>query len=304
MFVQHIIKHNKCTKTVVYKTLNNNLFDPLKKCLNRQVGTSSLVNLDVRANGVVIVYLNRPEQRNALNTNLAIRLNEIFEGIKDKTIKPKGNASVKALILTGHGKAFCAGADLKERQGMSEEQWEAQHKIFQTCCRTFQSLPIPLIASVNGHAFGGGLELICLSDWAYASEKALFGFPEVRLGIFPGLGGTQTLPRLIGINAARRLLLTGSTFTATEGHRLGLFSKVEKDGFATFEAALNDADEIAKNGPSAVKLAKQAIWEGYQTSCFDDAWNLSLDFYGKAFKSSERIEGVNAYNDKRTPKFE
>ena len=298
-----ITRHNDTSKVLFHKSRKEKHFHRYVNCQNKHLGTSSLVDLDIRENGVIVVSLNRPEARNALNTNLAIELNKVFEGIKDKSIKPKGNSSVKALVLTGHGKAFCAGADLKERLGMSEQQWEAQHKIFQKCCQTFQSLPVPLIAAANGHAFGGGLELICLSDWAYASEKALFGFPEVRLGIFPGLGGTQTLPRLIGINSARRLILTGVTFTAMEGHQLGLFSKLKANGEATLEAAVSDANEVAKNGPSAVQLAKRAIWEGYQTS-FDDAWSLSLELYGKAFKSSERVEGINAYNEKRNPKFE
>ena len=304
MLYRLITRHNTTSNALFHRSKKEKYFHRHVNCQNKHLGTSSLVDLDIRENGVIVVSLNRPEARNALNTSLAIQLNEVFEGLKDKSIKPKGNSSVKALVLTGHGKAFCAGADLKERLGMSEEQWDAQHKIFQKCCRTFQRLPIPLIAAANGHAFGGGLELICLSDWAYASEKALFGFPEVRLGIFPGLGGTQTLPRLIGINAARRLILTGATFTATEGHHLGLFSKLEANGEATLEAAVSDANEIAKNGPLAVKLAKRAIWEGHQTSSFDDAWKLSLELYGKAFKSSERVEGINAYNGKRSPKFE
>ena len=303
MFLSHVIKPNNNSKTLIYKIFKQKCLNSLKNSQIRQLGTSSLVDVDVRENGVVIVYLNRQEARNALNTNLALQLNKVFEGIKVRSIRPKSNSSVKALVLTGHGNAFCAGADLKERVGMSDEQWQSQHKIFQKCCKTFQSLPIPLIAAANGHAFGGGLELICLSDWAFAAEKALFGFPEVRLGIFPGLGGTQTLSRLIGINAARRLILTGSTFTADEGHRLGLFSKVEIDGVSTLEAAINDANEVAKNGPSAVQLAKKAIWEGYQISNFNDAWNLSLNLYGKAFKSAERVEGINAYNEKRKPEF-
>ena len=106
-------------------------------------GSLSSVNIDVKDNGVAIVFLNRPNVRNALNTHLASELLEVFEGIKDRSIKPKGNSSIKALVLTGYGKSFCAGADLKERHGMTNEQWESQHRVFQKCCRSFQSLPIP-----------------------------------------------------------------------------------------------------------------------------------------------------------------
>ena len=270
----------------------------------RNHGALSSVNVDVKENGVAVVFLNRPNARNALNTSLASQLLEVFEGIKEKSNKVKGVTSIKAVVLSGYGKSFCAGADLKERQGMTDEQWESQHQIFQKCCRTYQSLPIPTIAAANGHAFGGGFELICLSDWAYASSSAQFGFPEVRLGIFPGLGGTQTLPRLIGINAARRLILSGATLNANQGYQLGLFSGIEVDGSATLQAAIDDANLVAKNGPLAVKLAKRAIWEGYQIPKFNDAWNFSLELYGNSFKSQERIEGINAYNEKRHPKFE
>ena len=270
----------------------------------RNHGALSAVNVDVKENGVAVVFLNRPNARNALNTNLASQLLEVFEGIKDKSIKAIGNSSIKAVVLSGYGQSFCAGADLKERQGMTNEQWESQHEIFQKCCRTYQSLPIPTIAAANGHAFGGGFELICLSDWAFASSSAQFGFPEVRLGIFPGLGGTQTLSRLVGINAARRLILTGVTLNADEGHQLGLFSGIEVDGSATLQAAINDANLVAKNAPLAVQLAKRAIWEGYQIPKFNDAWNFSLELYGNSFRSPERIEGMNAYNEKRHPKFE
>ena len=276
---------------------------PSKVILGRQHGTFSLVKLDVKENGVAIISLNRPSSRNALNTELALQLDAIFDDLRENGCGSTRKPLVKAVVVTGKGKAFCAGADLKERHGMTDDEWDAQHKIFQKCFQSFQSLPMPTIAAANGHGFGGGLELICLADWAYAASGARFGFPEVGLGIFPGLGGTQTLSRLVGINTARRLILTGKTITADEGYNLGLFSRVECDGEKTLEAAISDADRIACNGPSAVRLAKQAIWEGYQTSQFKDAWDLSLKYYGEAFRSHERIEGVKAFNEKRPPIF-
>ena len=302
MFLRHIRSFMK-NETLFNKSLKGCSISSII-LQNKYHGTTSLVDVDIRSNGVVVVALNRPEARNALNTTLASQLCNVIEGILDKSIKPKGNSSVKAVVLTGKGKAFCAGADLKERHGMANEEWETQHTIFQKCCKSFQNLPIPTIAAANGYAFGGGLELICLADWAFASKNASFGFPEVRLGIFPGLGGTQTLVHLIGINAARRLVLTGTTLTADEGHRLGLFIGIEPDSSSTLEAAVRDANLVAENGPLAVRLAKRAIWEGYQTPKFEDAWNLSLKYYRKAYQSEERIEGINAYNEKRPPNFE
>lgn len=297
------LQNSKQSKPREKKTAVTFLF-PSKVILGRQHGTFSLVQLDIKDNGVAIVSLNRPNSRNALNTELALQLHAIFDELRENHCKSSRNALVKAVVVTGNGKAFCAGADLKERQGMTDDEWDAQHKIFQKCFQSFQGLPMPTIAAANGHGFGGGLELICLADWAFASSEARFGFPEVGLGIFPGLGGTQTLSRLVGINTARRLILTGKTITADEGYELGLFSRVECSGEKTLQTAIDDANRIARNGPSAVRLAKQAIWEGYQISQFKDAWDLSLKYYGKAFRSHERIEGVKAFNEKRPTNFE
>ena len=274
------------------------------KLISVRSNSNSLVDVDTKENGVIVVSLNRPNSRNSLNTELAAQLCSVFEGIRDKSAEPSNRSSVKAVVLTGNGKAFCAGADLKERQGMTNKQWETQHKVFQKCCLLFKSLQVPTIAAANGHAFGGGFELVCLADWAIASSDALFGFPEVRLGIFPGLGGTQTLSRLIGISAARRLILTGTSLTADEGYRLGLFSSVELGEIATLKTAVAEANLIAENGPIAVKLAKRAIWEGYQKPDFKDAWDFALELYGECFRSNERIEGINAYNENRKPQFE
>ena len=280
---------------------NNNL---ICRSLSSASFNTSLINVDVKDNGVCVVTLNRPKARNALSTELATQMCGVFQDITDATIKPTDLASVRCVILTGAGSSFCAGADLKERQGMTDEQWSDQHKVFQKAGLLFQNLPMPTIVAANGHAFGGGFEFVCLADWAVASKDALFRFPEVRLGIFPGLGGTQTLPRLIGLPNARRMLLTGCPITAEEGYRYGLFTMVEETGEKCLEKAIEDGNMICENGPQGVRRAKRSIWEGYQKSDFKEAWDFSLELYGECFRSDERIEGIKAYGEKRAPKFD
>ena len=250
----------------------------------RQLSTSfstPLINVDMRDNGVCVVTLNRPDSRNALSTELALQMCQVFEDITSSKIKPDAISSARCVVLTGAGTSFCAGADLKERQGMTDEQWSDQHKVFQRAGLLFQNLPMPTIVAANGHAFGGGFEFVCLADWAIAAKGALFRFPEVRLGIFPGLGGTQTLPRLIGLSNARRILLTGCPITAEDGYRYGLFTTVEEDGEKCLQRAIEDGNMICENGPQGVRRAKRSIWEGYQKSTFSEAWDFSLELYGK-----------------------
>ena len=268
-----------------------------------------MVNVTVQETGVALVTLNRPSARNALSTELARELHQIFDRIAKGTFSSDSsplfgsNNQVRAVVLTGAGSAFCAGADLKERQNMSDEEWEAQHKVFQKAALAFHSLPVPTIAAVNGPAFGGGLELICLADWSVASAGATFRFPEVHLGIFPGLGATVTLPRLISPIHARRLILSAEPISAEEGYRIGLFAKLVKDGPTAVKVALEDAARVAENGPHAVRRAKQSIRECSEMT-FYDSWKHSLDLYGQCFRSEERVEGIRAYGEKRPPKYD
>lgn len=256
-----------------------------------------LVILHVESeSGVAVVTLNRPEARNALNMSLANELCETFQSLAEKP-------NITAVVLTGNGSAFCAGADLKERNGMTDEQWEAQHQCFQKAALSFRDLPMPTIAAVNGPAFGGGLELVCLADWAFSAQEAKFGFPEVHLGIFPGMGATVTLPRLIHPSLARRLILTGQTFTALEGYRAGLFVQLVNNDESVVDVAMKDAQRISLNGPLAVRCAKKSIRECGEMLQFRQAWDHSLDLYATCFRSKERLEGIQAYNEKRRPNF-
>ena len=170
---------------------------------------------------VTIVRLNRPDASNALNTQMGRDLVRYFE---DVALDPK---SLRCIVLTGAGdKAFCAGGDLKERRGMTDEAWTRQHVIFERMVRALIDCPVPIIGAVNGAAYGGGCEIAGCCDFLYAAESARFALTEVTLGIMPGGGGTQTLPRAVGERRAKELILTGKPFTAAEAHAWGLVNEV------------------------------------------------------------------------------
>jgi enoyl-CoA hydratase len=160
---------------------------------------------------ILLVTLNRPEVSNALNTRMGLDLMELFEAL---SIDLEG---LRAVIITGSGtKAFCAGGDLKERNGMTDESWQSQHAIFERMVRAMMGCPIPLLAAVNGAAYGGGCEIAAASDFVYAATNARFALTEVTLGIMPGAGGTQNLARAVGERRAKELILSGLPFTAVE----------------------------------------------------------------------------------------
>ena len=170
---------------------------------------------------VAIVRLNRPDASNALNTQMGRDLVRYFE---DAALDPK---SLRCIVLTGAGdKAFCAGGDLKERRGMTDEAWTRQHVIFERMVRALIDCPVPIIGAVNGAAYGGGCEIAGCCDFLYAAEGARFALTEVTLGIMPGGGGTQTLPRAVGERRAKELILTGKPFTAAEAREWGLVNEV------------------------------------------------------------------------------
>ena len=202
--------------------------------------TLALESIDAH---VTIVRLNRPDASNALNTQMGRDLVRYFE---DVNLDP---AELRCIVLTGTGdKAFCAGGDLKERRGMTDEQWMRQHVIFERMARALIDCPVPIIGAVNGAAYGGGCEIAAACDFLYAADSARFALTEVTLGIMPGSGGTQTLPRAVGERRAKELILTGKPFTATEARDWGLVNEV----FPLAEllpAALATASRIARNAP-------------------------------------------------------
>src|SRR5947207_12512186 len=201
------------------------------------------------------LVLNRPEVLNAIDNTLALELTSAADALA-------ADAEVWAVILRGAGdRAFCAGADLKARRDFTPEDWAAQRALFRDMFARMRSVPQPMIAAVHGFALGGGTELAMLADFIVASEDAVFGLTEVSLGIIPGGGGTQNLPRMIGRNRAKELIFTARRITAAEAKQLGLVNHVVARE-QLLPTATMIAQEILKNSPFAVRQAKWAIDRG------------------------------------------
>ena len=248
------------------------------------------------ADHVALITLNRPEASNAFNTRMALELAEAFAGFA------REGAPERCLVLTGSGeKAFCAGADLKERDGMSDETWAAQHKVFEAMAEALLACSMPVIAAVNGAAFGGGCEIALLCDFLYAAETARFALPEVTLGIMPGLGATQTLTRTAGPRRAKEVIATGRAFTAAEALDWGVANRVYPAS-ELVRAALETAQRIAANAPLAVAAVKRAIDLG-DGHGLRSGMALELEQYNQLFPTDDRREGIRAWREKRKPAF-
>jgi enoyl-CoA hydratase/carnithine racemase len=245
---------------------------------------------------ILVVTLNRPDVANALNTRMGLDLVELFEALSLDL------ENLRAVIITGQGdKAFCAGGDLKERNGMSDESWQAQHVIFERMVRAIMGCPIPVLAAVNGAAYAGGCEIAAASDFIYAARGARFALTEVTLGIMPGSGGTQNLARAVGERRAKELILSGLPFTAEQAEAWGLVNRVVEPA-ELLEATLAIARRIAGNGPTAVRQAKQAIHRGLQMSLWDGL-AFEIEAYNRLVPTEDRREGVAAFNERRKPVF-
>jgi enoyl-CoA hydratase len=250
-----------------------------------------------RDDHILVVALNRPEQSNALNTQMGLDLVELFEGFSTDI------EELRAVILTGSGsKAFCAGGDLKQRNGMTDEAWQAQHLVFERMLRAVLGCPIPVIGAVNGAAYGGGCEIAAATDFVYAATHARFALTEVTLGIMPGGGGTQTLARAVGERRAKELILSGLPFSAVEAERWGLVNRVLPPD-ELLPAALAIAGRIAANGPISVRQAKQAVHRGLQMS-LADGLAFEIEAYNRLVPTADRREGVLAFNERRKPNFQ
>ena len=248
--------------------------------------------VEKRGEHVLVVRLNRPEVLNALNSQMGRELYDLWTAL---TAEPGG---VRCVVLTGTGdKAFCAGADLKERDGMSQADWEKQHELFERGFMALMECPVPVVAALNGHAFGGGLEMALCCDFIYAAAGGRFALPEVRLGIMPGGGGTQNLARAVGERRAKELILSARQFSAEEGLAWGLFNQV-----GTLEDAVKTAEAIAANAPLAVRQAKKSIHYGLQTDLLT-GYRFEIEAYNRLVDTDDRREGVRAFNEKRKPVF-
>ncbi len=246
-----------------------------------------------REGGVTIATLNRPEKMNALNR-------DIYDDLKKTIDVIETDPSARVLILTGAGeKAFCVGADLKERQGMNEKDVLVRLEMVRTLFQQLDHLAIPTIAAINGTALGGGLELALCCDFRVAATTATVGFPEVDLAIIPGNGGTQRLTRIIGLSKALELILMARRLTAIEAKALGLVSAVAPDAVI---AAKGIAARIVEMGPIAVKQAKLAIKKGIELE-IEEALRFEVECYKPCLYSKDRIEGLKAFGEKRRPQY-
>jgi len=250
--------------------------------------------LEQREEHILVVTLNRPQAMNALNTQMG----------KDKldlwTRLAADPGDLRCVVLTGAGeRAFCAGGDLKERNGMTDAAWNAQHEIFERAYLALLELPLPVIAAVNGDAYGGGLEMALSCDFIYARRGARLALSETRLALIPGVGGTQTLPRAAGERRAKELIFTGQAFEAQQGYDWGVVNRVCEN---VLEEALSTAEKISENGPLAVRQAKKSIHYGLQTDLLT-GYRFEIEAYNRLVDTEDRREGVRAFNEKRKPNF-
>ena len=248
------------------------------------------------AEGVLQVSLNRPDVGNAINTRMGQELLDLWLQLSSDA------QGVRCVVLTGAGsRIFCAGGDLKERKGMTRAQWTQQHEVFERMSWALVDLPLPVIAAINGHAYGGGLEMALCCDFMYASANARFALPEVTLGIMPGMGGTQNLPRAIGERRAKELMLTGQAFTAEQALEWGLVNQT-LPADQVLDQALRTAQTLAHNAPLSVRQVKKSIRYGGQME-LRTAYRFEVEGYNQLVDTEDRHEGVLAFNEKRPPVF-
>jgi len=255
-----------------------------------------LTNLLYKVDGKIAeVTINRPQVLNTLSYQV---LEELLGLLQDVAL----NSEIKVLIITGSGsKAFIAGADIGEMQSYSILEAKKFSKLGQQVFLTLENLNQVTIAAVNGYALGGGCELSLSCDIRFASENAKFALPEVKLGIIPGFGGTQRLPRLIGSGIAKELIFSGEIIDVQEAYRIGLVNKIfnQEDLLAkTWEYA----EKVCSNGTYAVSLAKSVINYGLNKD-LENACNYEAQVFSECFITKDHKEGINAFLEKRSPEF-
>jgi enoyl-CoA hydratase len=245
--------------------------------------------------GTAWITFNRPKVLNALNSELLAEFSRALDDVAD-------NESARVLILTGAGeKSFVAGADINElaaQNPLSAKQFSQKGLAI---IGKLQTLPIPVIAAVNGYALGGGMEIAMACDFIYASDNAVFGQPEINLGLIPGFGGTQRLPRLVGINLAKEMMFTGNMISADEAHRIGVVNRVcPPDTF--MDDVKKIAHIISMKGSASLQAAKQAINRGLEVDLVTGL-HIETDAFSLCLASQDAKEGTSAFLEKRKPKF-
>ncbi|MBR3120130.1 enoyl-CoA hydratase [Oceanobacillus profundus] len=256
---------------------------------------SDLITINIHEEHVAVLTLNRPEAANALSHALLVALNEAIKEINQ-------NKSIYCTVITGAGeKAFCAGADLKERKGMSEDEVMKAVRYIGETVTAIEGMNMPVIAAINGAAYGGGLELALSCDIRIAAQNIKLGLTETSLAIIPGAGGTQRLPRLIGTGHAKRLIFTAKPIDASEAISIGLVEQTAEQADLLTDALVL-AKTIASNGPIALKQAKIAINNGTQTD-IKEGLDIERACYAETIPTVDRVEGLQAFKEKRKPLY-
>lgn len=261
---------------------------------NISSNSDSLLLVEEKSQAVILT-MNRPKVMNCLNFDLLYAMRDKIDELQYRT-------DIRCVIITGAGeKSFCAGADLKERAGLTQDEVKKFIITIRNLLTSIQNLPIPVISAVNGIALGGGTEVALASDIRIASEDASMGLTEARLAIIPGGGGTQRLPRIVGVAKAKELIFTGRRVDAKEALDIGLVNKVAASE-NLLEECMKMADMIAETGPIAVEMAKYAIDKGIET---DLATGLAIESnaYRVTIPTEDRIEGLTAFREKRKPVY-
>jgi enoyl-CoA hydratase len=244
--------------------------------------------------GIGVVTINRPEVRNALDS-------ETVEALESALHEVERNADAKVVVITGAGKAFVAGADIREMSAMGPAAARAFSQRGHRLIAFMDQMKKPIIAAVNGYALGGGLELALACDFIYAAEEARLGLPEVTLGVIPGFGGTQNLPRVIGPNRAKELIFSGRQLTAQQAREWGLVNEVVPAD-ELMARVMELAQHIARNGMLAVSTAKEAIVNGLDVTK-ENGLRLEGALFGLLFDSEDQKEGMRAFLEKRPAAF-
>jgi enoyl-CoA hydratase len=255
----------------------------------------SYVNIIVeKKEGVGLIKINRPNNLNALNKDTIIELTKAVDELeKDKNIK--------VAILTGEGKAFIAGADIKQMNDMNPSEAKKFAEMGHNLLMNIEKSRLPFIAAVNGYALGGGCEVMMACDICIAASSVKIGQPEINLGIHPGFGGTQRLPRLVGRMKAKELLLTGDNIDANEAHRIGLVNMVVPDD-KIMEEAEKIANKIASKSTVQTAFIKSLVNKGMEVD-LKKACELETSYFSKSFQTEDQKEGMSAFLEKRKPNF-
>lgn len=250
----------------------------------------------------LVVTVNRPRAMNALARAVVDDLERLTVALAER-LGQDGDWPVRAVVITGAGpKAFVAGADIVEMQEMTAQQGEDYSRHMQSVTRRLETLPVPVIAAVNGFALGGGCELAMACDWVYASSNARFGQPEVNLGLVPGFGGSVRLARRVGLGAARELICTGRMIDAQEALRLGLVNRVYEDADALLRGALDTAAELAAKSPVAVAACKR-LMDAVEVLPVEEGLDREAEAFRAAFETEDKAEGVRAFVAKERAAF-